>query len=221
MFEPRNFLAENGWFLLLQKLVGGALRRVRDKLIARKLRTTGLRLGRHIKLSGMSHIQMGKHFSAGDNVWLDAITNFAGTSFTPQIEIGDHVNFSNNVHVACTNHVIIKNGVLIGSNVVITDHGHGRYAGPSQSRPDEVPGSRMLTNDRTVRIAQNVWIGDGVAILPGAEVGEGSIVGANSIVTGSIPPFCIAVGAPARPIRLWNPETKEWERLSIRDDEGP
>ncbi|OOE73670.1 CatB-related O-acetyltransferase [Salinivibrio sp. ML290] len=52
-----------------------------------------------------------------------------------------------------------------------------------------------------VTIGNGVWIGDSVIILPGANVGNGAVIGAGSVVTKSIPPFSIAVGNPARVIK--------------------
>ncbi len=52
-----------------------------------------------------------------------------------------------------------------------------------------------------VRIGHDTWIGHGVVIMPGINVGNGAIVGSNSVVTHDVPPYCIVVGAPARVVR--------------------
>jgi acetyltransferase-like isoleucine patch superfamily enzyme len=52
-----------------------------------------------------------------------------------------------------------------------------------------------------VRIGPNTWIGFESCIAPGVTVGEGSIVGARSVVLESVPPYCIAAGNPAQIIR--------------------
>jgi acetyltransferase-like isoleucine patch superfamily enzyme len=207
-----QFAAENGWLLLAQKIAGGFLHRLRDTLLARRLNTSGMRLGRAPRLAGLAHIRLGPNFSAGDALWLEAVTHFAGVDFSPLISIGPNVNLSNNVHVACTNRVTIAEGVLSGSHVIITDHSHGIYTGDDQSSPEVRPVERRLSNDRSVNIGRNVWLGDGVAVLGGADIGEGSIIGANAVVNGPIPAYCIAAGAPARPIRRWNPATRQWDR---------
>jgi virginiamycin A acetyltransferase len=61
-------------------------------------------------------------------------------------------------------------------------------------------------DDDEVHIGNNVWVGDSSIFLPGADVGDGCIIGAGSIVTSGIPPFTIAVGSPARPLRRRFPE---------------
>jgi lipopolysaccharide O-acetyltransferase len=183
---------------------------MRDRALSRRLKTTNLRIGNAPKLAGLAHMRIATNFSAGNALWLEAVTFFAGIHYDPQLTIGAHVNFSDQVHIACTNRVSIGDGVLIGSRVIVTDHSHGIYAGEVQSPPQMRPTERPLSNDKAVILGNNVWIGDGVAILGGADIGEGAIIGANSVVTGKIPPACIAVGAPARPIRRWDAISAKW-----------
>lgn len=52
-----------------------------------------------------------------------------------------------------------------------------------------------------VCIGSDVWIGANVTVRPGVRIGDGAIVGANSVVTGDIPPYAIYAGCPARLIR--------------------
>lgn len=52
-----------------------------------------------------------------------------------------------------------------------------------------------------VILKRGCWIGANVTILPGVTIGENSVVGANSLVTKSVPPFHVAVGNPARVIK--------------------
>lgn len=67
---------------------------------------------------------------------------------------------------------------------------------------------RWLNPPADVLIEPHVWIGQDALITKGARVGEGSVVGAKSLVTGSIPSHCIAAGAPAHILR----ENVEWTR---------
>ena len=52
-----------------------------------------------------------------------------------------------------------------------------------------------------IRIGNDVWIGNNVLILDGAKIGDGAVVGAGAVVRGSLPPYSINVGVPARTIR--------------------
>jgi acetyltransferase-like isoleucine patch superfamily enzyme len=206
----RVFGAENGWLLLARRVAGATVRRLRDVVLARRLKTVGLRLGRSPKLVGLAHMRVGKNFSAGNGLWLEAATVVGGERYEPLITISANVNFSDNVHVGCTHRVTIGEGTLSGSNVIITDHSHGRYSGEDQSSPEIRPVERRLSNDKSITIGRNVWLGDGVAVLGGADIGDGAIIGANSVVNCCIPAFCIAVGAPARPVRRWDAERSKW-----------
>jgi lipopolysaccharide O-acetyltransferase len=50
-------------------------------------------------------------------------------------------------------------------------------------------------------------------VLAGATIGDGAVIGANSVVTGHIPGGTIAVGAPARPVRRWDEASRQWLRV--------
>ena len=60
------------------------------------------------------------------------------------------------------------------------------------------PTTRPLYSKGRVSIGKNVWIGDKATILPGVTIGDGVIVGANSVVTKDIPHYKIAIGCPAK-----------------------
>ena len=50
-------------------------------------------------------------------------------------------------------------------------------------------------------VGNDVWIGQNVTVLPGVHIGDGAIIGANSVVAGDIPPYTVAAGNPCRVIR--------------------
>lgn len=68
----------------------------------------------------------------------------------------------------------------------------------------------MLTEDGYITINDNVWIGSMVSILPNTAIGDGSIIGCNSVVKGEIPPYSIAVGNPAKVIKKYDFDKKMW-----------
>ncbi|MEO0768094.1 MAG: CatB-related O-acetyltransferase [Cyanobacteria bacterium J06649_4] len=61
----------------------------------------------------------------------------------------------------------------------------------------EVP----LVSKGPVIIGNNVWIGDNVTILSGVRLGDGAVIGSGAVVTKDVPPFCIAVGVPAKVVK--------------------
>ncbi|MBE0664783.1 MAG: acyltransferase [Chrysiogenales bacterium] len=64
----------------------------------------------------------------------------------------------------------------------------------------DVPIREQGSQSRGVRIGSNVWIGSGVCVLDGAQIGSGVIVAPNSVVSGKIPDHVIVQGSPAKVI---------------------
>ena len=62
---------------------------------------------------------------------------------------------------------------------------------------EQKPNLKDLTNKGDTVVGNDVWIGQNVTILPGAHIGDGAIIGANSVVAKDIPPYSVAVGNPA------------------------
>jgi phosphonate metabolism protein (transferase hexapeptide repeat family) len=65
-------------------------------------------------------------------------------------------------------------------------------------------------------IGHDVWIGHGVVVLPGRKIGTGAVVGAGAIVTSDIPDYAVAVGNPARIVRMRFPEDIAARLLALR-----
>jgi acetyltransferase-like isoleucine patch superfamily enzyme len=57
--------------------------------------------------------------------------------------------------------------------------------------------------EKPVTIGDGSWIGYGSVVLPGASIGDHVVIGANSVVTGEIPSYSVAVGSPAKVIRRY------------------
>ena len=210
MTGPLEFARTNGWPHLATRAAVGLQRRVRDALTARHLGSPGFRAGRAPRLLGLSHLDIGGDFRAGDALWLEAVVSYAGERFEPKLSIGPHARLSDNVHIACLKRLTIGAHLLCGSRVLISDHTHGVYDGDGGSNPSVPPALRPLCSRAPVWIGNNVWLGDGVAVLSGATIGDGSLIGANAVVTGTVPAGTIAVGAPARPIRQWDQNARAW-----------
>lgn len=58
-----------------------------------------------------------------------------------------------------------------------------------------------VQHERAKYVGNDVWIGQNVTVLPGVHIGDGAIIGANSVVASDIPPYCIAAGNPCRVIK--------------------
>lgn len=109
-----------------------------------------------------------------------------------RIAIGDDVHIEGYFSVAAAESVRIGDHVLIGSNVAIRDHDHG-------IAPDEHRARQQLVVAPVV-VEPFVWLAQNVAVLKGVTIGRNAVVGANAVVTRSIPAGAIAAGVPARQI---------------------
>jgi lipopolysaccharide O-acetyltransferase len=207
--STKRYLHDNGVYLLGTRLFDLPFSFVRNLMIARKLGVRKINISSRSSLRGLSFVSMGEDFSADEGLWLHAITKYNDQEFSPRIMIGNHVRVSRWVHIAATHLVEIGDNVLVGSKVIIIDHNHGQYS-KEHTSPNVAPALRALDHDRRVVVERNVWLGDGVVVAPSSSIGEGSVIGANSVVQGRIPPFSIAAGAPARVLKVFDFNTNNW-----------
>ncbi len=126
--------------------------------------------------------------------------------------IGENCEMGDMIHIVAHEKVEIGNNVLIASKCFISDTNHGIYKGQNQDPPMTKPNKRELVSN-PVKIGNNVWIGENVVILAGAQIGDGCIVGANSVVSKEIPHNSIVAGVPGRIIKQWNDKTKKWDKV--------
>lgn len=162
-----------------------------------------------IDIRGKKGIDFGKNLTTGYHCRIESYSCNGQKS----LFFGNNVQINDFVHIAALEKVKIGNNVLIAGKVFITDLEHGSYIGNEyDSNPCSIVKDRQLSS-KAVIIEDNVWIGEHVSVLPGVTIGENSIIGANSVVTKSIPPNSIAVGCPARVIKQYNFEAKRWEKI--------
>lgn len=157
---------------------------------------------RFVRLLGPKYIEIGNNVSFLGKSILTAIEEYHEYTngeikckkHTPSIVIGDNCFISEYNNITAINRIEIGNNVLTGPNVLITDNSHGTIKDILENIP---PRFRPLHSKGAVIIKDNVWIAEGVKILPGVTIGEFSIIAANSVVTKDIPPYSLVVGIPA------------------------
>lgn len=160
-----------------------------------------------IDLRGKKYIKISKGFTTGVGCRLEAFP----VNGEKVLFIGENFQMNDYVHITAMESVVIGNNVLLASKIYISDCSHGSYLGDEfDSHPDSIPKERDMYS-KPVVIEDNVWLGEFVSVLPGVTIGKGTIVGANSVVSKSLPAFVIAVGTPAKPIKKFNFQTERWE----------
>lgn len=147
---------------------------------------------------GLENVEIGDNFKCGERLKLRTFNGWKDQSFNPCIRIGNNVSIESDCHIGAINKIIIGDNVLIASFVYISDHSHGEI---TRAELDSPPLERSLYSKGPVIIGNNVWIGEKVCILPNVKIGDGAIIGANSVVTKDIPPYSVAAGSPAKVIK--------------------
>jgi acetyltransferase-like isoleucine patch superfamily enzyme len=118
--------------------------------------------------------------------------------------------------ISAKNLIHIERDVILGSSVLLMDHNH---AYEDIHLPIVKQG---CTQGGTIRIEQGCWIGQGAAIVCNKGelvIGRNSVVGANSVVTRSYPPYSVIVGNPARLAKQYDQITKAWMNVSTHPAE--
>ena len=179
-------------------------------LIRTKLTFQNARIIRFpIDIRGKKFIQVSKGFTTGVGCRIEAYPK----TDKKVLFFGENFQMNDYVHITAMECVKIGKNVLLASKIYISDCSHGSYSGDqNDSNPNEIPKDRKMFS-KPVVIEDNVWLGEFVSVLPGVTIGNGAIVGANSVVSKNIPANVIAVGSPAKPIKKFNFTTNKWEKI--------
>lgn len=165
---------------------------------------------RRFVLKGRGSVNSCKNLYIGENTEIGydfrflLIEKYHGGRYSPSCVIGKNCSIGNRFSVLTADKVVIKESNLIASDVLIAAENHGTDPEKADSYA-----SIKLTS-RPVTIEEGCWIGEKVIVLPEVNIGKGSIIGAGSVVTKSIPEYSIAVGNPARVIKQWDENCKQW-----------
>ncbi|MFM8775638.1 MAG: DapH/DapD/GlmU-related protein [Actinomycetota bacterium] len=155
------------------------------------------------------YIHIGNETMIGEHVALSAGMIEGQVCLTdPVVKIGDRCLIGRGSGIVGPYSLEIGDDVWTGHHVYITDQSHG-YEDVTR------PISAQSQPERAVKIGDGSWLGHGVVVLPGAIIGKNVAVGANSVVTGELPDYCVAVGAPARVIRRYSADTG-WSARNFR-----
>lgn len=126
-----------------------------------------------------------------ENAWVQCRSGMnargAGLVLKERVYIGP------NAVIGVGGKIVIGAGTQIGAGVSFAAESHEFHKGSFTTG---------VTKRKGITVGPNCWFGNGVTVLDGVEIGEGSVLGAGAIVTKSLPAHCVAVGAPAKVIRM-------------------
>jgi lipopolysaccharide O-acetyltransferase len=156
------------------------------------------------RIRGIKFIGIGNNTQILKGSWIEAIDSYAGEKFTPNITIGNNVYIGQNACITCIDSVKIGDGCVLSEQVYISDSSHGYDPNGGLIM------KQKLSSKGPVTIDNDTFIGYRAVITPGVHLGQRCIVGANSVVTKSFPEFSMVAGVPAKLIKRYCIETKQW-----------
>ena len=137
------------------------------------------------------------------------------------VTIGERCVIGRGTSIVGRCRIVIEDDVTTAPNVYITDHNHS-YTDLT------IPIGRQWPVEDPVRVGAGSWLGTGVVVLPGADIGRHVTVAAGSVVRGTVPDYAVVAGVPARVVRRhvdgegWVPppprpvETPDWFVTPLR-----
>jgi acetyltransferase-like isoleucine patch superfamily enzyme len=164
--------------------------------------------GHSVQLIGVKNINIDNGTVISDNVWL----NVCIRDEKIRMKIGKCVLIGRQSVVSTAGYLEIGDYCLFGPRVYVSDADHVFC---DISKPIVQQG---VTLGRTVILEENCWVGVNAVINGNLTIGRGSVIAASAIVLKDVPPFSVVVGNPGRIVKMYNPQTKLWEK--IRDDEN-
>ena len=141
-------------------------------------------VGDHVRISGKLNITFAARFVE-----------------RPLLVIGDHSDIAHDSRFVVGKEIRIGSHVEVAGSVVFRDSG-GHPADPALRAAGAPPDAADV---KPIIVHDNVWIGSNVLVMPGTEIGEGSIVSAHSVVSGIVAPYTVVAGNPARRISTLTP----------------
>ena len=151
-------------------------------------------------LAGLKKIKLGSNILIRDGARIEAIAKGS-------IIIGDDVSIEQYCHLTSAGTLTIGSNSTLSFDVMITTIDH-EY----QIIDKHILQQPYIVSD--TYIGDNCFIGSGAKIQAGVRLGKQCIVGANSVVRGVFPDYCVIVGAPAKIVKRFNPTTNLWEKVN-------
>jgi acetyltransferase-like isoleucine patch superfamily enzyme len=164
--------------------------------------------GRNVQFIGLDHVDIGRNSCVGDGTWF----NVAVRDGSCRLVVGRNVLVGRWAVLSTACHLELGDYCLLAPRVYVADTDH---VYTDITRPYMTQG---VTASNRVTVEENCWLCVNSVITGNVVVGRGSVVAANAVVKADVPPFAVVAGAPARIVKLFNPETGAWESASRPED---
>lgn len=161
---------------------------------------TGLRISKNVRITNKDRVQIGKNVTIGKNVDIFPV----GGSYPSRVIIGNNVIVGDYNRFASCDCVEIGDDVLFAAYVHITDHSHEFK---DINKPVVKQG---IFSKGQVKIGKGSWLGYRSEVLSGVTIGEHCIIAAGAIVTKDVPSYSVVAGIPAKVIKKYDFNKKEW-----------
>ncbi len=151
------------------------------------------------------YIYFGKSVLLDREVWLNVpeVPSAGG----PAIIFDDGCVVGRRCVISAKNRIHFERNVIFAPGVLVMDHNH---AFSDINAPIAAQG---ITEGGTIRVEEGSWLGYGAAIVCSKGelvIGKNSVIAANSVVSRSVPPYCVVAGNPARVVKQFDPVKGEW-----------
>jgi acetyltransferase-like isoleucine patch superfamily enzyme len=151
------------------------------------------------------------YIKIGDSVWLDRDVwlniPFKPKDGTPVILFDDGCRIGRRCMISAQNRIHVGRNTIFAPSVLLMDHNH-EFKNTTISISDQ-----GTTAGGTIRVEEGCWLGYGAVILCNdgeLVIGKNSVIGANAVVSRSIPPFSVVAGNPGRVVRHYDPSKGVW-----------
>jgi acetyltransferase-like isoleucine patch superfamily enzyme len=166
--------------------------------------------GENVVFARPRYIAHAGRVSVGDDSYLgkgSSLCVVPGKQGLGEIRVGKRVWVTGRLTIYSECSVTLEDNVLIAGGVFISDasRGHATAEMPYRDQPNE--------DAAPIVIGEGSWLGQNCVVMPGVTIGRRCIIGSNSVVTTSLAPGSVAVGAPARVVKQWDWEAKVWRKV--------
>jgi virginiamycin A acetyltransferase len=149
------------------------------------------------RLADIEDSQRGSRIVIEEEVIIDSFVKITPAGGRGDVVIGRRSVINSGCVLYTGNGIRIGRSVLVAANCTFAPTNH-EFGDPD--RPIQEQGFQISRGG--IYVGDNVWIGANTVLVDGARIGSGSVIGAASLVRGTLPEFCIAFGVPAE-VRGW------------------